>query len=82
MSLSVLSVRSVVQFFLFFAAFCKNPWREAAKVRHMNAKANPLVALTVAGLKTLGLARLRTFLLISTQVIVDFLKQRTVSIRI
>jgi hypothetical protein len=33
-------------------------------------------------LKTLQLAGLRTSLLISMQVIVDFLKQRTVSIRI
>ncbi len=48
----------------------------------MSAKANPLVALTVAGLKTLRSARLRTSLLISTQVIVDFLKQVAVSIRI
>ncbi len=48
----------------------------------MNAKANPLVALTVAGLKTLGLARLPTFLLISMQVISNFLKQLAVSIRI
>jgi len=57
----------VVEFLLFFAAFCKNRWCKAAKIQHMNAKANSLVALMIGGLKTLRLSALAVCLLILAQ---------------
>jgi hypothetical protein len=76
----------VVEFFVFAPPRSRFGAQEASlpsvKIVHTNAKANSRVALTISGPKTLRLSGLRTFLLISMQVIFDFLKQRTVSIRI